>query len=362
MNKEDRFKTSPNFTRMTTTWYSKKWFTVSLHVLCWALFFTYPYLLQALLDDNGGGGPHPPRSPHFNYLHFLNNLVRMGLFYLNAHLLTPRLIYRRKIALYVLVILAAVAVSMLIDRGLFYWLIDSHNYRWWNAFAFHLPVIIFVIIASAGYRVVKDRVEDAQRNKERETENLKTELSFLRSQVSPHFMFNVLNNMVALARKKSDLLEPSLMKLSRLLRYMLYESDEDKVLLEKEVEYLHNYIDLQQQRFGKSVNIHTHFNPIDRSYTIAPMLLIPFVENAFKHGVGLLEQAEINIRLEAVGGRLKFDMRNRYQDDPNRTADKTSGIGLNNVRRRLQLLYPAAHQLQINKEHGWFNISLEITL
>ena len=99
-----------------------------------------------------------------------------------------------------------------------------------------------------------DQIKNETKAKERETENLKTELSFLRSQVSPHFMFNVLNNMVALARKHSDQLEPSLIKLSSLLRYMLYETNEQSVALEKEVEYLQSYIDLQQQRFGKMCN------------------------------------------------------------------------------------------------------------
>ena len=199
-------------------------------------------------------------------------------------------------------------------------------------------------------------------NSEKETENLKTELSFLRSQVSPHFMFNVLNNMVALARKQSDALEPSLIKLSSLLRYMLYETDEDKVLVEKEIEYLNNYIDLQKQRFGKNIRITTSFDEKDKGYTIEPMLLIPFVENAFKHGTGIITDASIDMYLLVENGKLIFTVRNRYNDQVQEIRDKTSGIGLNNVRRRLNLLYDKNHALNIEKKEGWFTVSLQLNL
>jgi len=175
-------------------------------------------------------------------------------------------------------------------------------------------------------------------------------------------MFNVLNNMVALARKKSDLLEPSLIKLSQLLRYMLYETDEDKVLLEKEVEYLQSYVDLQKQRFGKNVKITTSLEQIENGHTIEPMLLIPFVENAFKHGTGLILNAEIDVKLQVKSGVLYFSVLNRCSHDIAETKDKTSGIGLNNVKRRLNLLYHQNHSLQIDKKDGWFTVSLQLNL
>ena len=208
----------------------------------------------------------------------------------------------------------------------------------------------------------RDKLVEDRNNKERETEHLKTELSFLRSQVSPHFMFNVLNNMVALARKKSDELEPSLIKLSSLLRYMLYETDEDKVLLEREVEYLQSYIDLQKQRFGRNIKINISFQQLQGSYTIEPMLLIPFVENAFKHGSGMITNAEIDINLEVKEGILQFRVKNKFNDAVVETRDKTSGIGLANVKRRLDLLYNKAYSLNIEKKDEWFNVLLEINL
>jgi len=201
-----------------------------------------------------------------------------------------------------------------------------------------------------------------KRVNERERENLKTELSLLRSQVSPHFMFNVLNNIVSLSRKQPDQVEPSLIKLSSLMRYMLYEADETKVPLEKEIEYLQSYIDLQKQRFGKKLTVNTCFNQVENQYLIEPMLLIPFVENAFKHGTGLITQPQIDIELKAKGKDLQFTVKNKYNDGTEEIKDKTSGIGLTNVQRRLDLLYDRQHSLLISKKEDWFIVSLQIHL
>jgi LytS/YehU family sensor histidine kinase len=209
--------------------------------------------------------------------------------------------------------------------------------------------------------MVKDKIEAEQMASEKENENLKTELSLLRSQVSPHFMFNVLNNMVALARKRSDQLEPSLIKLSSLMRYMLYEADEDKVALEKEIDYLQSYIDLQQQRFGAKVQVNVSLQLPENGYEIEPMLLIPFVENAFKHGTGMISDARIDIELRAKQGLLQFSVMNKYNEEFE-IKDASSGIGLTNVKRRLNLLYRNNYQLLINKKEGWFVVSLQLHL
>jgi two-component system, LytTR family, sensor kinase len=350
-----------NFAFMSAQWYTKKWVAISLHVVFWALFFAYPFLLRPVM------GNHKPGQNVFNnssiyVLITLNNFLRMLLFYTNAYVLIPKLIYRKKTASYGLVVVMALGVLLAFDWLFVSLLFPDADYRVLNFFAFNLPVFILIIIASAAYRIIRDRVEENQRNKERETENLKTELSFLRSQVSPHFMFNVLNNMVALARKKSDALEPSLIKLSQLLRYMLYETDEDKVLLEKEVEYLQSYIDLQKQRFGKNVAIRTCLQNVENGYTIEPMLLIPFVENAFKHGTGMILDAEIDVHLQVQAGVLDFSVRNKFAENTASPKDKTSGIGLNNVKRRLNLLYRNSHSLRIEKKDGWFTINLQLNL
>jgi LytS/YehU family sensor histidine kinase len=198
-------------------------------------------------------------------------------------------------------------------------------------------------------------------NSEKQNENLKTELSLLRSQVNPHFMFNVLNNMVALARKQSDLLEPSLIKLSSLMRYMLYETGEQKVSLLKETEYLQSYIDLQQQRFGKKLTVNVSLPPADKQYEIEPMLLIPFVENAFKHGTGLIDHPQIDISLSAQNNWLHFTVTNKYDPAATEIKDNASGIGLANVQRRLELLYSHhKHTLNISRDSNTFAVTLKI--
>ncbi|MBD0277507.1 MAG: histidine kinase [Flavisolibacter sp.] len=346
---------------MNAQWYTKKWVIVSLHVLFWALFFLSPYLLRPVMESDATKGPHRGSSGFYSLL-FFNNVARLILFYANAYLFIPRLVYKRKYLHYLLILVAALFSMLLLDRFLFNLFIEGRKHNVWNFFVFNIFPFFFIVISSTAFRMIHDRIEESQKAKEKETETLKTELSFLRSQVSPHFMFNVLNNMVALARKKSDALEPSLIKLSSLLRYMLYETDEDKVLLEKEVDYLQSYIDLQQQRFGKNVKINTCFKHIENGYTIEPMLLIPFVENAFKHGTGLITDAQIDIKLSVQDGILQFSVRNRYTDSVTETKDKTSGIGLNNVKRRLNLLYDKRHSLQIDKKDGWFTVSLQLNL
>jgi len=175
-------------------------------------------------------------------------------------------------------------------------------------------------------------------------------------------MFNVLNNMVSLARKQSDLLEPSLIKLSSLMRYMLYEADEEKVSIEKEMDYLQSYIDLQQQRFGKKVQVKVHMHTMDDHYQLEPMLLIPFVENAFKHGTGMIEDARIDIDLEADKNVLQFTVSNKYNSVSAEIKEKTSGIGLANVQRRLNLLYGKNHSLTISTNNNWFVVVLKINL
>jgi LytS/YehU family sensor histidine kinase len=144
------------------------------------------------------------------------------------------------------------------------------------------------------------------------------------------------------------------------MRYMLYETDEEKVSLESEEEYLQSYIDLQQQRLSKKVVVNVNFAKADKLYEIDPMLLIPFVENAFKHGTGYIENPKIDIELKAQNNILYFRVSNKYDPEMQQVKDKASGIGLSNVRRRLDLLHPGKYKLDITKENGVFSVSLQI--
>ena len=292
----------------------------------------------------------------------VNNLFWIFFFYLNALVIIPKILYRYKIKWF--------ALAQLFLFGL-YLFIGWFNHRVFSDgkelninihIFFTLIVFVFMLASSSAYQLIVDRMEADKLIKEKENENLKTELSLLRSQVSPHFMFNVLNNMVALARKGSDLLEPSLIKLSSLMRYMLYETDGEKMSLEKEIDYLQSYIDLQQQRFGKNVEVKVDFSQVNMQEEIEPMLLIPFVENAFKHGTGFIDQAKIEITLTITNKKLRFVVKNRYNQEGNEVKDATSGIGLTNVKRRLELLYGKQHVLKIEKQNGWFTTDLQLQL
>ena len=281
-------------------------------------------------------------------------------FYLNTQFLIPHILYRRKVLVYLGVNIGLLAGILLINRLLFEALVFEVSYSiykalWHNA----LPFLFFVLTAVA-FRTVNDRLELERRTKERESETLKTELSFLRSQISPHFLFNVLNNIVALVRLKSDELEPTILKLSSLMQYMLYETDEDKALLKSEVDYLRNYIDLQKLRFGRRLNVKFDVELMEDWYVIEPMLLIPFVENAFKHGTGMIENPVIDISLKAENNNLLFTVKNKYIE-ADEAKDKVSGIGMSNVKRRLELLYEKKHNLTIDKTSDWYIVTLQLT-
>ncbi|MBV6642266.1 MAG: histidine kinase [Cyclobacteriaceae bacterium] len=239
-------------------------------------------------------------------------------------------------------------------------------------FRFLLPLMVVMLISSVFGLILKYE----KQNQERETENLKSELYFLRSQINPHFMLNTLNNMVSLARKKSDLLEPYLLKLSGIMQYILYDSENEKVKISKEVEYLKNFIELQKIRFEDDMKINISIDPSidDTDMKIAPMILIPFVENAFKHGGISISAPEIDIKIGLDKSEFRFEVKNRYFPDSGGDAtdisltDKQNPIGLTNVKRRLELLYPDQYLLEIvqterpEEKSYWYEVSLLINL
>jgi len=343
---------------MEYKWHTKKWIAIFLHIIFWMILFFLPYFLRPIYDINGR--PREP-PPYFFYVHLIDFITWVVIFYFNTYLLIPRLFYKRKYGQYSAVVVFIFLLLLVIHRLSFYAFLSDRPYHLNGFVMFSILPCVFIIAVSTAFKMFSDQIENETRIKERETENLKTELSFLRSQVSPHFMFNVLNNMVALARKHSDDLEPSLIKLSSLLRYMLYETNEQSVALEKEVEYLQSYIDLQQQRFGKSVDLCVDLKEIDNNYFIEPMLLIPFVENAYKHGIGMVQDAEIRIALKVKNGLLQFEVKNKFTETT-QTNDQTKGIGLHNVQRRLNLLYKNRHTLTITRNGNWFLVSLQIKI
>ncbi|GEP97980.1 sensor histidine kinase [Chitinophaga cymbidii] len=330
-----------------------RYFNISLHVLIWGSLLLLPYFISTPQSDYRIG---PVPGLFFT----LSGLIHMGIFYGHAFYLYPKLYNRRLWWLYLLSLPLLLALSFgLKSLMATVWFPDIRiNER--TARFIYAPSVGALII-SIVYRNVLNKFKAEKEQKERQAAQLQTELKFLRSQVNPHFLFNVLTNLVALARKKSDRLEPALIMLSDLMRYMLYDSQGKKVPLQKEIGYLESYIALQKLRFGSDVEIYSDLSAGDNDhpYTIEPMLLIPFIENAFKHGIDYIAQPEISIRLAVDGDELRFEVINRYQ--PQSTGkDESSGIGLTNVKARLELLYRNRHKLIIHDRDGLFHITLTL--
>jgi sensor histidine kinase YesM len=333
-------------------------FAVVFHVTSWVLIFSIPFFLRPNIE---AATTHMSRMPQPPSVQAVFRLLLIAVFYLNAYVLIPFLMQKKKVAWYIVSLVGVLAVVLLVMLMVNRYE-DVESIPWRVPFFISVFPTLFILAISTTYRIIIDNVKNERNLKERQTEHLKTELSFLRSQVSPHFMFNVLNSAVSLARVRSTQLEPTLIKLSHLLRYMLYESDEDKVSLTKEREYLQNYIDLQQLRFADSVHIDFTSRGSFDSYLIEPMLLIPFVENAFKHGIGFIDNPEIHIKMEELAGELHFEVKNKFNPANQGSNDKHSGIGLVNVERRLNLLYGNEHKLTISNNDNWFYINLILQL
>jgi len=212
---------------------------------------------------------------------------------------------------------------------------------------------VLIRLAIDWYEAQKLKVELINRNQA-------SELALLRSQVNPHFLFNTLNNIYSLVYKKSDDAPEAVMKLSSIMRYMLYDATTDKVLLEKEIEYLKSFIELQKLRLRQQdfVEIAIHGDPKGR--TITPMLLIPFVENAFKHCSKNVPNPSIRINLFIEPEQVQFIVTNHIRKNSDSSGDPSGGIGMHNIQRRLDLLYPGKHSLVITEDQDIFTVKLVI--
>jgi len=322
-------------------------FAPAVHVIIWGIVL----ILPAIIFHNASDSPVLPGA-----FFLFTNLYHIGLFYLSAFILYPRLMTRWRWPLYWLSLAAIMALSYYAKLYLL---------RWWAPDLSITPLIgrllvfppIPFLAASIVFCVVRDSVRRERIEKEHKAERLTAELKFLRQQMNPHFLFNMLTNMVSLARQGSPLLEPSLIKLADLLRYSLYESGEGKVPLSKEIRLIENYIDLQQLRFGEDVDIRLTLPEDEPEGLIEPMLLAPFVENAFKHGAGRVKDPFIHIEIKVTEVVLFFKIVNNYHGE-----SKRAGIGLANIRSRLELLYPRRHTLIITDKDEIYTVDLKLVL
>ena len=183
----------------------------------------------------------------------------------------------------------------------------------------------------------------------------------LKAQVHPHFLFNTLNNLYSLTLTHSDKAPLVVTHLSELLRYMLYECNEKEVPLEKEIEALKKYVELEKLRYGNRIDVSFVSSGNIKENLIAPLLLIPFVENSFKYGTSeQLDQCWVNLHFHADGNNFTFNLNNSISNDKTKTV--SGGIGLQNIKKRLELIYPGKYELTVNEEAGMFIVKLQLQL
>lgn len=280
--------------------------------------------------------------------------------YINFYLLDKYLI-KRKYFKYSFWLIILVTISGAFAQFIIYLLVPMGK---GDVFAtFGNPLIIIIITSGVRYywRGVKLQLQ----LHEAQAKQYKAELDLLKYQVNPHFFFNTLNNLFSMARKQKDQsTAKGIAKLSHLMRYMIYDCSVEKINLTKEIEQINNLIELQKLRFSQEDDIEIKFN-INRhpeNQEIIPMLLIPFVENAFKHGISLKKKSAIDINLSVNENQLLFSVKNNINRLRHDRNDQNSGVGLANVKRRLELLYPETHFLQIKNNSESFEVILKLKL
>jgi len=227
-----------------------------------------------------------------------------------------------------------------------------------------LLIFLSVMGVSIAYFFLKEWAKaDLSRN-QMQANQLSTEIKFLKSQINPHFLFNTLNNLFSMAQSKgNDELADGISKLSGMMRYMIYDSNAERVPLNKEIAYLEDCITLNKLRYADNeVKVKFDYPAQPGNVTIAPMLFIPFVENAFKHGVAIGQTSGIDIAIVISDQQVKFICVNTKYSAIKKMEDEKSGIGLENVKRRLDLLYPGKHSLQFNEDDWKYIVQLEIDL
>ena len=340
---------------------TKLTFKVLFNLILWGLWIGLP-LLSPVHQTHENEHPHEHVNPEFSEHIWLELLTVVPLFYIITLVLVPHVFKRLGVLTFLASLLGIITLFFGIQTlyHLYFLPFDRHK-------GFFDPQGIFPLVMITGiastYGLLLEFINFEAEKEERSNEQLKSELSFLRSQISPHFIFNILNSIVYLIRTKADKqAEDVTIRLSSLMRYMLYDSDQSMVSLDRELEYLRNYVDLQRMRFEGDVTIDFEVHGTVRGCRIEPMLLIPFVENAVKHGVSFVQDPYIQVVFSIDHGKLIFQVKNKKGKMKDDVKDESSGIGLKNVLRRLDLLYPNQHVLTICDTEEVFEVDLQMTL
>jgi LytS/YehU family sensor histidine kinase len=286
--------------------------------------------------------------------------------YITNGLLIPRLLYKKNYLLFSVLFLLMILVSAFIKIGAMGLIIGEHglNTSTGNLKSRIYENVIsdfFLVTAGAAFRLLFDYSVMQRRLTEMAKEKAEAELSFLKSQINPHFLFNSLNSVYFLIDKENAEARQALHKFSDMLRYQLYEIKGTRIPIEKEISYLKDYVDLQKLRKDDTYAVEFTCSPEVKGFSIEPLLLIPFVENAFKHISNKASSANfVKLNMTRSNGHFNFTIENSKEAE--RTTELHGGIGLNNVKRRLELLYPHKHELLINNKEDIYKVNLKLKI
>ncbi|MBP6531951.1 MAG: sensor histidine kinase [Bacteroidia bacterium] len=344
---------------------------VFIHIGYWLLYFFLLFLMSLFMALSSGNGKD--LFAKIDIFNFVSHIFALAVvpaaigFYSFYLYLFPNFLRKKKIAL---LFLAGIFISLL--TGIFGVLVMHVAFRDFNIFqadSFGIFIMIFVMaviaILNGGMGLILrgfiTSYEDIKIKEELKRKNLEVELSLIKSQLSPHFLFNTLNNIDVLIRREPDRASLYLMELSDIMRYMLYEAKKGKIFFEKEIQYIKKYIDLQKIRTSNKDFVTLELTGTFTGILVEPMLLMPFIENAFKHAENKREGNVIEIKISSDEKQIEFSCKNRYLPDTG-MKDEFSGLGNELIKKRMNLLFPGRHKLVISDEDEIFQIMLMIDL
>ena len=372
-----------NFSGLTQ--FAGKHTSIILHIAIWLILFIFPAWF--LYVDSS-------RDHVFLFRTFTQIFLYAVIFYANYLLFTPKFFLVRKKLLYFVVALSLVAIATLVNDRVFH-AVDNHNHEGQNELGMHprfqpppgipympkdlfptehkrpsdnWPMYNFIIttLFLSGFGMglgFSDKLRQHEREKkEAEKEKLNTELAFLKNQINPHFLFNTLNNIYSLVQSNVADGQKAILQLSKLMRYILYETDADHKLLSQEIDFMKMYIELMKLRISEKISLTVNFPENYPNISLPPLLFLPFVENAFKHGISYRRPSFVRVLLKVESEKIIFECSNSIVKNGEDMFRADSGIGLGNVKKRLALLYPDKHDLKIIDDGSTYNILLVIDL
>lgn len=341
---------------------------VILHLISWLLFFAL------ILGFTVSMGNDRPVMQIFSLPYFIFFVVYMGFFYLNSNFLFPQLYLEKRRLAYFAVIILLLAGVMVLQPFDDLIALNRPPMREGPPPPFERPppplrrgvhidivsIILFIMvwISSSVLHIINEWRFTQQRAARAETEKARAELSFLKAQINPHFLFNTLNNIYSMAITKNEYTAASIMKLSNIMRYVTDEVSQDFVPLQNEVDCIRDYIDLQRMRLNDRAEVVFSVSGELEGISIAPLLLMAYIENVFKYGISGHEDSQILIRINAEKNAIIFFCQNKIFTTERKT--ERTGVGLLNTQQRLQKLYPNKHKLSITNDKNLHTVELTI--